>query len=53
MLKVLRKVVDLSNSNFQKNTDGLLATKPHKNEDILSVGESDKRIPEKLFALSC
>ena len=53
VLKVLRKVVDLSNSNFQKNTDGLLATKPHKNEDILSVGESDKRIPEKLFALSC
>ena len=35
MLKVLKKIVDLSNSNLQKNVDGLLATKPHINKDIL------------------
>ena len=50
VLKVLRKVVDLSNSNLPKNADGLLSTKPHKNEDILWVGESSKHIPENLFA---
>ena len=38
MLKVLNKIVDLSNSNLQKTADGLLATKPHINEDILWVG---------------
>ena len=37
LLKVLRKIVDLSNSNFQKNEDGLLASKPSRNEDILWV----------------
>ena len=46
MLRVLRKVIDLFNSNLQKNADGLLATKPHKNEDILWTGEKGKRVPE-------
>ena len=50
VLKVLRKIVDLSNSNLQKNADGLLATKPHINKDILWVG--GKRVPEDQFALS-
>ena len=52
VLRVLRKVVDLSDSNLQKNADKLFATKPHKNEDILWIGESGKRVPENLFALS-
>ena len=39
VLKVLRKVVDFSNSSLQKNADGLLATKPHKNQDILWMAE--------------
>ena len=52
VLRVLRKVVDLSDSNLQKNADELFATKPHKNEDILWIGESGKRVPENLFALS-
>ena len=52
MLRVLRRVIDLFNSNLQKNADGLLATKPHKNEDILWTGEKGKRVPENLFALS-
>ena len=50
MLKVLKKIVDMSNSNLQKNADVLLATKPHRNEDILWVG--GKRVPEDQFALS-
>ena len=39
VLKVLRKVVDFSNSSLQKNADGLLATKPHKDQDILWMAE--------------
>ena len=50
VLKVLKKIVDLSNSNLQKNADGLLATKPHRNEDILLVG--GKRVPEDQSAFS-
>ena len=50
VLKVLGKIVDLSNSNLQKNADGLLVTKPHRNEDILWVG--GKQVPEDQFALS-
>ena len=50
VLSVLRKIVDLSNSNLQKYADGFLATKPHKNEDILWVG--GKCLPEYRFALS-
>ena len=51
VLRVLKKVVDLSNSNLQKNADGLLASKPH-NKDILWVGYGGKRVPENVFALS-
>ena len=50
VLKVLKKIVDLSNSNLQKNVHGLLATRPHRNQDILWVG--GKRVPEDQFALS-
>ena len=50
MLKVLKKIVDMSSSNLQKNADVPLATKPHRNEDILWVG--GKRVPEDQFALS-
>ena len=51
VLRVLKKVVDLSNSILQKNADGLLASKPH-NKDILWVGYGGKRVPENVFALS-
>ena len=50
MLKVLKKIVDFSNSNLQKNADGLLATRPHRNQDTLWVG--GKRVPKDQFALS-
>lgn len=49
VLKVLKKIVDLSNSNLRKNADGLLAKRSH-NKDILWVGGS--RIPVDQFALS-
>lgn len=48
-LKVLKKIVDLRNSNLSKNPDGLLAKRPHNN-DILWVGGS--RIPDGQVALS-
>ena len=51
VLKVLRKMVDLSNSNLLKNADGSLATKP-MDQDIQWVEETGKRVPENQFALS-
>ena len=48
---MLKKVVGLSNSNVQKNCDGLLASKPH-NKNILWVGDGGKRVPENVFVLS-
>ena len=38
VLKVLRKIVDLSNSNLKKNAGGLLATERYINKNILWVG---------------
>ena len=51
ILRVLRKAVDLSNSNLVKNADGLLATRPI-NENIEWVDKSGQRVPENLYALS-
>ena len=48
VLRVLKKIVDLSSFNLQKNSDGLLATRPH-NKDILWVGDSGKGIPENVL----
>ena len=51
VLRVLRKVVDLSNSNLVMNADGLLVTRP-LNKNIEWVGESGQCVPENLYALS-
>ena len=51
VLTVLRKVVDLSNSNLVKNADGLLATRSI-NKNTKWVGESGQRVPENLYSLS-
>ena len=51
ILRVLRKAVDLSNSNLVKNANGLLATRPI-NKNIEWVDESGQRVPENLYALS-
>lgn len=48
VLKVARKVVDLSNSNSIKNADRLIAT----NKDILWVGKTGKLVSDNLHALS-
>ena len=48
---MMKKVVDLSNSDLQKNADGRLTTKPH-HKDILCVQDSGKRIPANVFPLS-
>ena len=45
ILKVLKKMVDLSNSNLVKNVDGLLATKP-VDQDVQWVGDNGKCVPE-------
>ena len=50
VLRVFRKVEDLSNFNLVKNADGLLATRPI-NKNIEWVGESG-HVPENLYALS-
>ena len=50
VLKVFKKIVDLSNSNLRKNADGLLATKTHDNELLLWVGGG--KVPTGKFALS-
>ena len=50
VLRVFRKVEDLSNFNLVKNADRLLATRPI-NKNIEWVGESG-RVPENLYALS-
>ena len=50
VLKVLKNMVDLSNSNFHKSANGLLTAKFHRNKDISQV--SGKRVPEDQFALS-
>ena len=49
VVKVLRKVADLSNSNLHRNTDALLATM-HDTKDILWAGE--EIIPKGKFALT-
>ena len=51
VLKVLKKVVNLSNQNLQRNTDGLLAKKKtHHNNSLLWPG--GKRVPTDKFALT-
>lgn len=50
VLKVFKKIVDLSNSNLRKNADGLLATKTHDNELLLWVGGG--KVPTGKFVLS-
>ena len=51
VLKVLRKVVDLSNANLVKNADGIPATRP-TNKNIQWVGETGQRVSENLYVFS-
>ena len=51
VLKVLRKVVNLSNQNLIRNTNCLLAKRSHNEQDNLWFGKKRKDVSEK-FALS-
>lgn len=51
VLKVLEKVVDLSNANIVKNSDGLLATRC-VNPNNQWMGETGKHVSENRYALS-
>ena len=51
VLKVLKKVVDLSNANIIKNADRLLSKGSVEN-DIEWVEETSKRVPENRYKLS-
>ena len=51
VLKVLRKVVDLSNQNLIRNANCLLAKRPHNKQNDLWYGKKRKDVSEK-FALS-
>ena len=48
ILKVLKKMVDLSNSNPLKNADGLLATKP-MDQDVQWVGDTRRGVSENFL----
>ena len=50
VLKVLKKIVDLSNQNVKRNADGLLAKQVHNNDSLL--WPSGKLVPSDKFALS-
>ena len=50
VLKVLRKVADLSNQNLKRNADGYLATVPHNNDSLLWPG--GKHTQDERFSLS-
>ena len=51
ILKGLKKMVDLSNSNLLKNTDGLLATKPMV-QDVLWVTDTGNEFQKIDFRCS-
>ena len=51
VLKVLKKVVDLSNANIIKNADRLLSKRSVEN-DIEWMEEISKRVPENRYKLS-
>lgn len=46
VLKVLKKVVDLSNANMIRNADGLIMSKKSIDQDVEWVGETGKPVPE-------
>ena len=50
VLKVLRKVADLSSQNLKRNADGYLAAVPHNNDSLLWPG--GKRTQDDRFSLS-
>ena len=51
VVKMLKKVVDLSNSNLIKNTDGLLPKRTVEHEDEW-IRKEKKRVPDNRYNMS-
>ena len=51
VVKVLKKVVDLSNLNVIKNTNGLLAKRTVEHE-VEWIGKDKKRLPDNRYKMS-
>ena len=51
VVKMLKKVVDLSNSSLIKNADGLLAKRTVEHE-VEWVGKDKKRLPDNHYKMS-
>ena len=45
VVKMLKKIIDISNSNLIKNADGLLSTRS-VDEEVEWIGKDKKRLPE-------
>ena len=58
VVKMLKKIIDISNSNLIKNADGLLSTRS-VDEEVEWVGKDKRRLPENIedvlliFFFSC
>ena len=51
VVKMFKKVVDLSNSNLIRNADGLLAKRTVKHE-VEWMGKEKKRLPDNGYKIS-
>ena len=51
LVKMLKKVVDLSNANIVKNADGLLAKRTVEQE-VEWIGKDKKRLPDNHYKMS-
>ena len=51
VVKMLKKVVDLSNANIVKNVDGLLAKRTVEQE-VEWIGKDKKRLPDNHYKMS-
>ena len=51
MVKILKKIIEISNSDLVKNADGLLS-KRNVDEEVEWIGEDKKRLPEGRYKMS-
>ena len=51
VVKILKKVINISNSNLIKNADGLLSTQS-VDEEVEWVGKDKKRLPDNRYKMS-
>ena len=51
VVKMLKKIIDISNANLVKNVDGLLS-KRNINEEFEWVGMDKKRLPDGRYKMS-